>query len=154
MQRCSIGPAILSQKGGFSKEICRSMIAMMDADRSGKLGYEEFKSLWLDVCNWRVCEFLLLKFWFSSGFIFFSACSRSTTRINLECWAPLSWGKLLALLATSSTAESWTFWCTDTGPRMAKFRLMISSPVRFGWSAWLVNLFLQTKLNEFVNDDY
>jgi len=30
------------------------MVAMMDSDRSGKLGYEEFKILWLDVCNWRV----------------------------------------------------------------------------------------------------
>ncbi|CAB3374133.1 Hypothetical predicted protein [Cloeon dipterum] len=53
LQRCSIGPANLIQRGGFSKEICRSMVAMMDTDRSGKLGYEEFKTLWLDVCNWR-----------------------------------------------------------------------------------------------------
>jgi hypothetical protein len=30
------------------------MVAMMDVDRSGKLGLEEFKLLWLDVRNWRV----------------------------------------------------------------------------------------------------
>ncbi|XP_059488829.1 calpain-A-like [Neocloeon triangulifer] len=53
LQRCSIGPASLIQRGGFSKEICRSMVAMMDSDRSGKLGYEEFKTLWLDIGNWR-----------------------------------------------------------------------------------------------------
>jgi calpain len=33
------------------------MVAMMDVDRSGKLGFEEFKALWLDVRNWRVSEF-------------------------------------------------------------------------------------------------
>ncbi|XP_063232234.1 calpain-A-like isoform X3 [Bacillus rossius redtenbacheri] len=38
---------------GFSKDVCRSMIAMMDVDRSGKLGFEEFKSLWVDIRNWR-----------------------------------------------------------------------------------------------------
>lgn len=38
---------------GFSKDICRSMIAMMDADRSGKLGFEEFQVLWQSVKDWR-----------------------------------------------------------------------------------------------------
>ncbi|KAK7579905.1 hypothetical protein V9T40_000534 [Parthenolecanium corni] len=38
---------------GFSKDICRSMIAMMDVDRSGKLGLEEFKKLWCDVKSWQ-----------------------------------------------------------------------------------------------------
>lgn len=39
---------------GFSKDVIRSMVAMMDADRSGKLGFEEFKELWADVRNWKV----------------------------------------------------------------------------------------------------
>lgn len=39
---------------GFSKDICRSMVAMLDKDHSGKLGFEEFKSLWNDIRNWRV----------------------------------------------------------------------------------------------------
>lgn len=30
------------------------MIAMMDIDRSGKLGFDEFKQLWVDLKNWRV----------------------------------------------------------------------------------------------------
>ncbi|XP_046626942.1 calpain-A-like [Neodiprion virginianus] len=38
---------------GFSKDICRSMVAMLDTDRSGKLGFEEFKSLLNDIRNWR-----------------------------------------------------------------------------------------------------
>ncbi|XP_075214527.1 calpain-A-like isoform X2 [Lycorma delicatula] len=38
---------------GFSKDVCRSMIAMMDYDRSGKLGFDEFKHLWIDVRKWR-----------------------------------------------------------------------------------------------------
>ncbi|XP_061381006.1 calpain-B-like isoform X7 [Danaus plexippus] len=38
---------------GFSKEVCRSMVAMLDKDNSGGLGFEEFKSLWIDLRNWR-----------------------------------------------------------------------------------------------------
>ncbi|CAH2987358.1 unnamed protein product [Chilo suppressalis] len=38
---------------GFSKEVCRSMIAMLDKDGSGGLGFEEFKTLWIDLRNWR-----------------------------------------------------------------------------------------------------
>jgi len=38
---------------GFSKDVCRSMVAMMDVDRSGKLGFEEFKTLWIDIRHWK-----------------------------------------------------------------------------------------------------
>ncbi|KAK9710645.1 EF-hand domain pair [Popillia japonica] len=38
---------------GFSNDVCRSMVAMLDADRSGKLGFEEFKSLWSDLRDWK-----------------------------------------------------------------------------------------------------
>ncbi|XP_045508024.1 calpain-B isoform X5 [Colias croceus] len=38
---------------GFSKDVCRSMIAMLDKDNSGGLGFEEFKSLWIDLRKWR-----------------------------------------------------------------------------------------------------
>ncbi|XP_026669575.1 calpain-B isoform X4 [Ceratina calcarata] len=38
---------------GFSKDVCRSMVAMLDVDHSGKLGFEEFRSLWNDVKKWR-----------------------------------------------------------------------------------------------------
>lgn len=30
------------------------MVAMMDVDRSGKLGFEEFKALWVDIRHWKV----------------------------------------------------------------------------------------------------
>ncbi|CAH2061913.1 unnamed protein product, partial [Iphiclides podalirius] len=47
-------PAAAELKGqGFSKDVCRSMIAMLDKDNSGGLGFEEFKSLWIDLRNWR-----------------------------------------------------------------------------------------------------
>ncbi|KAJ8959428.1 hypothetical protein NQ318_022119 [Aromia moschata] len=38
---------------GFSKDICRSMVAMLDADRSGRLGYHEFKKLWIAIRTWK-----------------------------------------------------------------------------------------------------
>ncbi|GJQ77204.1 hypothetical protein Trydic_g14875 [Trypoxylus dichotomus] len=38
---------------GFSNDVCRSMVAMLDTDRSGKLGFEEFKSLWSDIRDWK-----------------------------------------------------------------------------------------------------
>lgn len=38
---------------GFSKDCCRSMIAMLDADKSGKLGYTEFESLMNDIHKWK-----------------------------------------------------------------------------------------------------
>ncbi|KAK0096665.1 hypothetical protein PV326_004775 [Microctonus aethiopoides] len=38
---------------GFTKDVCRSMVAMLDVDHSGKLGFEEFKCLWNDIRNWR-----------------------------------------------------------------------------------------------------
>lgn len=38
---------------GFSKDVCRSMVAMMDTDASGKLGFEEFKQLLTDIATWK-----------------------------------------------------------------------------------------------------
>jgi len=37
---------------GFSMEACRSMVALTDVTKSGKLDYEEFKSLWVVVRKW------------------------------------------------------------------------------------------------------
>lgn len=38
---------------GISLETARSMVAMMDVDHSGKLGYDEFKKLWTDLRQWK-----------------------------------------------------------------------------------------------------
>ncbi|CAL4093263.1 unnamed protein product, partial [Meganyctiphanes norvegica] len=38
---------------GFSKDVVRSMIAMIDVDRSGKLGLAEFVGLWKDIRLWK-----------------------------------------------------------------------------------------------------
>lgn len=37
----------------FSLEACRSMIALMDEDRTGKLGLDEFRALWILVKTWK-----------------------------------------------------------------------------------------------------
>lgn len=38
----------------FSKDVCRSLVAMLDFDRSGKLGIEEFKTLLKEINQWKV----------------------------------------------------------------------------------------------------
>ncbi|CAH1722868.1 unnamed protein product [Chironomus riparius] len=43
----------VSESQGFSKDICRSMVAMLDVDHSGKLGLEEFKTLLNDIVKWK-----------------------------------------------------------------------------------------------------
>ncbi|KAJ9595245.1 hypothetical protein L9F63_013455 [Diploptera punctata] len=48
-----LGSAFETKNAGFSKDVCRSMVAMMDVDRSGKLGFEEFKALWIDIRQWK-----------------------------------------------------------------------------------------------------
>ncbi|NP_001087910.1 calpain, small subunit 1 L homeolog [Xenopus laevis] len=38
---------------GFSIDTCRSMVAIMDSDGTGKLGFEEFKYLWNNIKKWQ-----------------------------------------------------------------------------------------------------
>lgn len=38
---------------GFSVDTCKSLVAMMDLDHSGKLGIDEFKTLWNNVTEWK-----------------------------------------------------------------------------------------------------
>ncbi|XP_034130156.1 calpain-A isoform X2 [Drosophila guanche] len=44
---------IVDETHGFSKDVCRSMVAMLDADKSGKLGFEEFETLLSDIAKWK-----------------------------------------------------------------------------------------------------
>ncbi|TMS07872.1 Calpain small subunit 1 [Larimichthys crocea] len=49
---------IISKHGGlktdgFSIESCRSMVAVMDSDSTGKLGFHEFKYLWNNIKRWQ-----------------------------------------------------------------------------------------------------
>ncbi|XP_053934840.1 calpain small subunit 2 [Cuculus canorus] len=38
---------------GFSLDTCRSMVAVMDSNMNGKLGFEEFKYLWNNIKKWQ-----------------------------------------------------------------------------------------------------
>ncbi|XP_075842202.1 calpain small subunit 1 [Microtus pennsylvanicus] len=38
---------------GFGIDTCRSMVAVMDSDTTGKLGFEEFKYLWNNIKKWQ-----------------------------------------------------------------------------------------------------
>ncbi|XP_056267468.1 calpain small subunit 1a [Pseudoliparis swirei] len=38
---------------GFSIESCRSMVAVMDSDSTGRLGFHEFKQLWNNIKKWQ-----------------------------------------------------------------------------------------------------
>ncbi|XP_069500404.1 calpain small subunit 1 [Ambystoma mexicanum] len=38
---------------GFSIDSCRSMVAVMDSDSTGKLGFSEFKYLWDNIKKWQ-----------------------------------------------------------------------------------------------------
>ncbi|XP_008330721.1 calpain small subunit 1a [Cynoglossus semilaevis] len=54
----SILNRIISKHGdlktdGFSIENCRSMVAVMDSDSTGKLGFHEFKHLWNNIKKWQ-----------------------------------------------------------------------------------------------------
>lgn len=44
----------------FSKEVCRSMVAMLDFDKSGKLGLNELKCLFNEITMWRVSYIILI----------------------------------------------------------------------------------------------
>lgn len=43
----------MDETHGFSKDVCRSMVAMLDADKSGKLGFEEFETLLSEIAKWK-----------------------------------------------------------------------------------------------------
>ncbi|XP_050094655.1 calpain-B-like [Anopheles aquasalis] len=38
---------------GFSKDACRAMVAMLDEDGSGKLGFNEFQKLLMEIARWK-----------------------------------------------------------------------------------------------------
>ncbi|XP_028967496.1 calpain-A [Galendromus occidentalis] len=51
--RDEAGPFSELQGSKFSLDVCRSMIALMDSNHSGKLGLEDFRALWIMIRTWR-----------------------------------------------------------------------------------------------------
>jgi len=49
----SLAFAKLVNSNSFSLEACRSMIAMFDIDKTGALGYKEFRALWMILRQWK-----------------------------------------------------------------------------------------------------
>jgi len=47
--------AFKEELGGreFSLESCRSLISVVDEDESGKMGFQEFKELWITIRKWK-----------------------------------------------------------------------------------------------------
>lgn len=53
LQRCLTESGISGTYSPFSLETCRIMIAMLDRDYTGKMGFSEFKELWAALNAWK-----------------------------------------------------------------------------------------------------
>ncbi|XP_018412194.1 PREDICTED: grancalcin [Nanorana parkeri] len=53
LQRCLTQAGIHGTYTPFSLETCRIMIALLDRDFSGKMGFNEFKELWAALSAWK-----------------------------------------------------------------------------------------------------
>ncbi|XP_022099910.1 sorcin-like [Acanthaster planci] len=53
LQQCLTSSGIAGTYQQFSLETCRVMIAMLDRDYSGKMGFSEFKELWTVINQWK-----------------------------------------------------------------------------------------------------
>ncbi|EDV26753.1 uncharacterized protein TRIADDRAFT_22435, partial [Trichoplax adhaerens] len=53
LQRCLTQSGIAGNYQQFSLDTCRIMIAMLDYDYSGKMGFQEFKQLWGCLSQWK-----------------------------------------------------------------------------------------------------
>ncbi|XP_045414569.1 grancalcin isoform X2 [Lemur catta] len=53
LQRCLTQSGISETYSPFSLETCRIMIAMLDRDYTGKMGFNEFKELWAALSAWK-----------------------------------------------------------------------------------------------------
>lgn len=71
------------QFDGFSRDVCRSMVALMDVDMTGKLGLDEFIQLWKSVRTWKVqlkAAFVIDLERFLKIIFLFLTCSRACSR--------------------------------------------------------------------------
>ncbi|XP_063789696.1 grancalcin [Pseudophryne corroboree] len=53
LQRCLTQAGIHGSYTPFSLETCRIMVAMLDVDHTGKMGFNEFKELWGALSAWK-----------------------------------------------------------------------------------------------------
>lgn len=138
----------VTESQGFSKDICRSMVAMLDTDHSGKLGLEEFKSLLNDIAKWKVSSGQKLQFEFivywkllrhfkvqiyfnSKPFSFFPRPSSSFTIASTPTsWMLMSCAKRCRPLVIIWIITSLTRWFTATDRRTRRLPSMTSSCAR------------------------
>ncbi|NWI99886.1 SORCN protein, partial [Crypturellus undulatus] len=52
LQRCLTQSGIAGTYKPFNLDTCRLMISMLDRDRSGSMGFTEFKELWAAINGW------------------------------------------------------------------------------------------------------
>ncbi|XP_002741663.1 sorcin-like [Saccoglossus kowalevskii] len=53
LQQCLTRSGVHGNLSPFSLETCRVMIAMLDRDMTGKMGFNEFKELWACLSQWK-----------------------------------------------------------------------------------------------------
>ncbi|TMS07617.1 Calpain small subunit 1 [Larimichthys crocea] len=75
------------QTDGFSIESCRSMVAVMDSDSTGKLGFHEFKYLWNNIKRWQLYKLIIRRYSDEHGDMDFDNYIGCLVRLDAMCRA-------------------------------------------------------------------
>ncbi|TNN49655.1 Calpain small subunit 1 [Liparis tanakae] len=72
---------------GFSIESCRSMVAVMDSDSTGKLGFHEFKYMWNNIKKWQLYKLIIRRYSDEHGSMDFDNFIGCMVRLDAMCRA-------------------------------------------------------------------